>query len=385
MKYLPLVWRSLFGRRRTRAFFTVLSVTVAFVLYGLLITIRTAFSMGVDVAGADRLMLMHKISIIMPLPISYEDRIRSAKGVADVTHATWFGGFYQDQTNFFAQMAVDPESWLRMYPEFVLPEAQKQAWFADRTGAIVGRRTAERFGWKIGDHIPIQGTIFRQKDGRQTWTFTLDGIYDGDKPGVDSTQFFFSNKYLDESRQWGQGTVGWYVVRVDDPEQSAVVAKRIDTMFANSPFETKTSTEKAFVQSFANQVGDIGAIMTAVLVAVFFTILLVTGNTMAQSIRERTSELAVLKTLGFSNGLVLTLVLVESTVLAATGGALGLLLAWGFVHQGDPTGGLLPAFYLPAGQLALGGGLVLALGLASGCLPAVQAVRLRIVDALRRA
>ena len=385
MKYLPLVWRNLFGRRRTRTLFTVLSVMVAFVLYGLLVTIRTAFSMGVDVAGADRLMLMHKVSIIMPLPISYQDRIRSVKGVADVTHATWFGGFYQDPKNFFAQMAVDPESWLRMYPEFVLPEDQKKAWLADRTGAIVGRRTAERFGWALGDQIPIQGTIFRKKDGAQTWTFTLDGIYDGDKPGVDTTQFFFSNEYLDEARQWGQGSVGWYVVRVDDPERSAAVAERLDAMFANSPFETKTSTEKAFVQSFANQVGDIGAIMTAVLVAVFFTILLVTGNTMAQSVRERTSELAVLKTLGFSNGLVLALVLLESTAIAAAGGAAGLLLSWGFVRQGDPTGGLLPAFYLPPGMLVLGGALVLGLGLAAGFLPAVQATRLRIVDALRRA
>jgi putative ABC transport system permease protein len=385
MKYLPLVWRNLFGRRRTRTLFTVLSVMVAFVLYGLLVTIRAAFSMGVDVAGADRLMLMHKVSIILPLPISYEDRIRRVTGVADVTYATWFGGFYQDPKNFFAQMVVDPESWLRMYPEFVLPPDQKKAWLADRTGAIVGRRTAERFGWKVGDQIPIQGTIFRKKDGAQTWTFTLDGIYDGDKPGVDTTQFFFNNKYLDEARQWGQGSVGWYVVRVDDPAQSAAVAGRLDAMFANSPFETKTSTEKAFVQSFANQVGDIGAIMTAVLVAVFFTILLVTGNTMAQAVRERTSELAVLKTLGFSNGLVLVLVLVESTVLAAVGGGLGLLLALGFVRQGDPTGGLLPAFYLPSRQLALGGALILALGVASGLLPAVQAMRLRIVDALRRA
>jgi len=385
VKYLPLVWRNLFGRRRTRTVFTVLSVMVAFVLYGVLITIRTAFSMGVDVAGADRLMLMHKVSIIMPLPISYQERIRAVKGVADVTHATWFGGFYQDPKNFFAQMAVDPGAWLRLHPEFVLPEDQRKAWLADRTGAIVGRRTADRFGWKIGDRIPIEGTIFRLKNGGQTWTFTLDGIFDGDKPGVDTTPFFFSNDYLDEARQWGRGMVGWYVVRVSDPDQSAQVAARIDAMFANSPYETKTSTEKAFVQSFANQVGDVGAIMAAVLVAVFFTILLVTGNTMAQSVRERTSELAVLKTLGFSNGLVLTLVLVESTVIAVAGGGLGLLLAWGFVRQGDPTGGLLPAFYLPPGLLALGGGLTLALGLASGLLPAVQAMRLRIVDALRRA
>ena len=384
MKHLPLVWRNLFGRRRTRTIFTLLSVMIAFLLYGVLVTLRVAFSMGVEVAGVDRLVILHKISLIMPLPVSYKERLLAIDGVKDVTHASWFGGVYQEPSNFFAQMAVEPEEWLRVYPEYVLPEDQKKAWFADRTGAIVGRATAERFGWKVGDRIPIQGTIFRHKDGSSTWEFTLDGIYQGDKPGVDNTQFFFQYKFLDESREWGEGMVGWYVIRVTDPQQSADVAARVDAAFANSPFETKTSTEKAFVQGFANQVGDIGAIMTGVLVAVFFTILLVTANTMAQSIRERTSELAVLKTLGYSNGLVVTLVLFESCVLAVLGGGVGLGLAWGFVQRGDPTGGLLPAFYLPSRDLALGVVVIIALGVLSGLLPAVQAMRLRIVDALRR-
>ena len=383
MKLLPLVWKNLF-RRKVRTIFTLLSVTVAFVLFGILMTIRMAFSLGVEVAGLDRLVLIHKVSLIMPLPLSYQERIRNVNGIKDVTHASWFGGFYQDPKNFFAQMAVDPEPFLRMYPEYVLPEDQKKVWFADRTGAIVGKATAERFGWKVGDRVPIQGTIFRQRDGGSTWAFTIDGIYEGDKPGVDNTQFFFHYEFLNEARNWGEDMVGWYILRVDDPDQSVQVGERIDAMFANSPYETKTTTEKAFVQGFANQVGDIGAIMTAVLVAVFFTILLVTGNTMAQSIRERTSELAVLKTLGFSNGLIVTLVLLESTVIAGLGGAAGLGLAWLFVQGGDPTGGLLPAFYLPAGDLALGVVLVFVLGAASGLLPAAQAMRLKIVDALRR-
>jgi len=384
MKLLPLVWKNLF-RRKVRTIFTVLSVTVAFVLFGILMTIRMAFSLGVEVAGLDRLVLIHKVSLIMPLPLSYQERIRNVRGITDVTHASWFGGFYQDPKNFFAQMAVDPEPFLRMYPEYVLPDDQKKAWFADRTGAIVGKATAERFGWKVGDRVPIQGTIFRQRDGGSTWAFTIDGIYEGDKPGVDNTQFFFHYEFLNEARNWGEDMVGWYILRVDDPDQSAQVGERIDAMFANSPYETKTTTEKAFVQGFANQVGDIGAIMTAVLVAVFFTILLVTGNTMAQSIRERTSELALLKTLGFSNGLIITLVLLESTAIAALGGAAGLGLAWLFVQGGDPTGGLLPAFHLPAGDLTLGVVLVFALGATSGLLPAVQAMRLKIVDAMRRA
>jgi len=384
MKLLPLVWKNLF-RRKVRTIFTLLSVTVAFVLFGILMTIRMAFSMGVEVAGLDRLVLIHKVSLIMPLPLSYQERIRNVKGIEDVTHASWFGGFYKDPKNFFAQMAVDPEPFLRMYPEYVLPEDQKKAWFADRAGAIVGKTTAARFGWKVGDRVPIQGTIFRQRNGGSTWAFNIDGIYEGDKPGVDNTQFFFHYEFLNEARNWGEDLVGWYILRVDDPDQSVQVGERIDAMFANSPYETKTTTEKSFVQGFANQVGDIGAIMTAVLVAVFFTILLVTGNTMAQSIRERTSELALLKTLGFSNGLIITLVLLESTAIAVLGGAAGLGLAWLIVQNGDPTGGLLPAFYLPAGDLALGVVLVFALGAASGLLPATQAMRLKIVDALRRA
>ncbi len=383
MKFAPLVWRNLL-RRRARTLFTLLSVTVAFLLYGLLMTIRTAFTLGVDVAGADRLVLVHKVSFIIPLPISYQERIRGVEGVADVTHATWFSGVYQEPANFFPQLAVEPEAWLRLYPEYLLPEDQKQAWFRDRTAAIVGRATAERFGWKVGDRVPIQGTIYRRKDGSALWTFTIAGIYDGDKPGVDTTQMFFHYDYLEEARQWGAGLVGWYVLRVADPARSAEIAQRVDALFANSPYETKTSTEKAFVQSFANQVGDIGAILTAVLAAVCFTILLVTGNTMAQAVRERTSDLAVLKTLGYPNGLVLALVLAESCAIAGAGGAAGLALAWAFVRQGDPTGGLLPAFYLPGRALALGAAGVVVLGLASGIPPAVQAVRLRIVDALRK-
>jgi putative ABC transport system permease protein len=379
MRHVHLVWRNLL-RRKTRTIFTFLSVMVAFVLFGVLATIRVAFSFGVDVAGADRLIMIHKVSFINFLPISYEERIKAVAGVRDATHATWFGGIYQDPSNFFSQMAVDPEPWLRMYPEFVLPDEQKRTWYANRTGAIAGRAVAERFGWRVGDRIPIQGTIFQGG----VWEFTIDGIFDGDRDGVDTNQFFFHNKYLWEKAVFGEDLVGWYIIRVEDPKTSAEVAQRVDALFANSPYETKTSTEKAFVQSFANQVGDIGAILTAILVAVFFTILLVTGNTMAQSIRERTSELAVLKTLGYSNGLVLAMVLAESLAIAIAGGSIGLLLSWLISRQGDPTGGLLPAFFFPGRDLAIGVALVFGLGVASGLLPALRAMRLRIVDALRR-
>jgi putative ABC transport system permease protein len=385
MKYLHLVWRNLL-RRKIRTTFTLLSIFVAFVLFGVLVGIRMAFTLGVEVAGADRLVMLHKVSLVMFLPESYGPRILGIEGVKEVTNATWFGAYYQKPSNFFANMAVEPEPFLRMYPEYVVPEDQKKAWFEDRTGAIVGRPTAEKYGWKIGDRVPLIGTIFPRPDGN-AWTFTIRGIYTGDKKGVDETQFFFDRRYLMETfreNSFIEGNVGWFIIRVADPPRADQIAQRIDALFANSPTETKTSTEAQFVQGFAKQIGDIGTIVTAITAAVLFTILLVVGNTMAQSIRERTSELAVLKTLGFSDGKVLGLVLLESVFIAIVGGGAGLLVGWFVVSAGDPTGGFLPAFYFPPRELVVGGGIVISLGLAAGILPALRANRLKIVDALRR-
>jgi putative ABC transport system permease protein len=383
MKFLPLVWRSLW-RRKVRTVFTFLSIFIAFLLFGLLTTIRAAFSLGVEIAGLDRLMVIHKVSIIMPLPVAYQARLQAVPGVEVATHNTWFGGIYQDATNFFGQIAVEPEPYMSIYPEVRLPPEQMAAWLADRQGAIAGRDLANRFGWKVGDRIPIQGTIYRTKSGSTAWEFNLVGIYDGD-PGVDKTSFFFRYDYLDEMRQGGAGLVGWYVVKITDPSRSLDMAATFDDMFANSPAETKTTTEKGFIEGFANQIGDIGSMMIAILAAVLFTILLVVGNTMAQAVRERTSEVAVLKTLGFSDARILTLVLAESVIIAVSGGALGLTAAWLLVQQGDPTGGLLPSFELPARDLMNGVWLMLAVGIGAGLLPALNAMRIRITDALRAA
>ena len=384
MKFLPLIWRNL-TRRKIRTIFTTLSIFIAFLLFGFLMAIKAAFGMGIDVAGADRLMMIHKVSFSQPLPKSYEGRIRAVEGVTAITHANWFGGIYQDPSNFIANFAVDPESYLAMYPEFVLPEEQKQAWFANRTGAIVGIDTARRFGWKVGDRVPLQGTIYRKPDD-SPWEFTIDGIYDSSLVGTDKTQFFFHYKYLNEtiSQNFGRDQVGWYIVKVADPAAADDVAKRMDALFANSPAETKTATEKSFVADFAKQVGDIGAIMTVIAAVVILFILFVAGNAMAQSIRERTNELAILKTLGFNDRKVLGMVLIESTLVAVLGGALGLGLAWVVIAQGDPTGGFLPIFHFPPEDVVLGVVLVVALGVLAGMVPALQASRLRIVDALRR-
>jgi putative ABC transport system permease protein len=385
MKFLPLVWRNVW-RRKIRTTFTLLSIFVAFLLFGLLMTIRETFSLGVDLAGLDRLMVIHKISIIMPLPLSYQSQLRSVPGVETVTHNTWFGGVYQDPTNFFSSIATEPEPYFSMYPEIHLPPEQMKAWTADRQGAVIGVDLAKRFGWKVGDRIPLKGTIYRTKSGGDSWEFNIVGIYDGE-PGVDKTGFFFRYDYLDENRQVnsGAGTVGWYVIKIRDASKSKEMAAIFDSMFANSAFETNTTTEKGFIDGFAKQIGDIGSIMIGILVAVLFTILLVVGNTMAQAVRERTSELAVLKTLGFSNAGILALVLAESMFVAVVGGGLGLAAAWAIVARGDPTGGLLSPFVLPQRDVILGIALIASVGLAAGLLPAAGAMRIRITDALRKA
>lgn len=383
MKYLYLVWSNL-GRKKIRSTLTFLSILVAFVLFGYLAAIKQSFNMGIEVAGADRLIVRHKISIIQLLPEAYEARIERIEGVEDAVHQTWFGGVYQKPSNFFAQMPVKPEEFLGMYPEFLLSEEEKQAWLSTRSGAIAGRGIADRFGWKIGDRIPINATIWLRKGGEQTWEFDLVGIYDGAEKGTDTTQFLFRYDFFDESRQMGQGQIGWYTVRIADPDRAAEVAAQIDGEFANSPYETKAEPEGAFVQGFANQVGNIGFIMMSIVAAVFFTILLVAGNTMAYAVRERTNELAVLKAIGFSDLGVLGLVLAESILLTLLGGGIGLGLAWILVSMGDPTNGALPIFYLPVRDLVTGIVLIGLMGLIAGILPALQAQRLQIADALRR-
>jgi putative ABC transport system permease protein len=381
MKFLPLVWKNIW-RRKFRTTFTLLSIFVAFLLFGILMTIRNSFSFGVEIAGLDRLVLINKISLIMPLPLSYKARLEAVPGVELVAHNTWFGGIYQDPSNFFANIAVDPEPFLKLYPEYEVPPDQVKAWLEDRQGALVGKDLAARFGWKVGDRVPLQPTIFHPKSG-DVWEFNISGIYDA-RDGIDRTQFFFRYDYLDENRTFGQGDVGWYVVRIADGSRAVEMSRTFDEMFENSPAETKTTTEKGFVESFASQVGDIGTMMIAVSSVVLVMFGLVAASTMAQSVRERTSELAVLKTVGFSGALILTIVLAESLFIVCLGGGLGLLVAWMIAAQGDPTGGLLAVFVLPPRDVWLGVALMIAMGTLAGATPAVGAMRLKITDALRR-
>lgn len=382
MKFLHLIRGNLL-RKKLRTSLTLLSIVVAFVLFGFLCAIKQALVGGVELAGADRLIVRHKVSIIQLLPENYQARMLRVPGVAAAVHQTWFGGIYQDPKNFFMQCPVVPEEFMAMFPEFMLPPEQMKAWLATRTGAIVGRKTAERFGWKIGDKVPIMSPIWMRK----TWEFDIVGIFDGREKGTDTTAMFFRYDYFDEVRKaqnWGQGLVGWYTIRVKDPAHAADVARLVDEEFANSPAETKTEPEGAFIQGWANQIGNIALIVAAILGAVFFTILLVTGSTMSQAVRERIGELGVLKAIGFTNGQVLGLVLAESCALTVLGGVAGLGFAWLIISRGDPTGGLLPMFFLPARDVLIGLGLSIALGFVTGILPAQQAMRLRVADALRR-
>lgn len=379
MKYRHLLFSNLW-RKKIRTTLTVGSFAVALFLFGLLAIVRSAFNQGLDVAGTDRLVVVNKVSIIQPLPSSYKERLMQVAGVKAVTHANWFGGVYQDERNFFPQFAIDTETYREIFPEFVVPEEQWKAFVADREGAIVGEDLVKRFHWKIGDRVPIKGTIFPG-----TWQFNVRGIYHGSRQGDDPTQFWFHYKLLEERQnQYWHGLVGWYTVKIDSPDRALPAAKTIDEMFSNSPWETKTETEKAFATGFAKQAGNIEFLMLSIGGVVFFTLLLVTGNTMAIAVRDRIRELAVLKAVGYSDGFVLALVLAEALLLALVGGSLGIGLAKLLTLGGDPTRGLLPFFYLKTGAAALGIVLALAIGILGGIIPALTAMRLRVVDALRR-
>ncbi len=383
MKFFPLIWATLW-RRKPRTILTMLSVTVAFLLYALLTAVQAAFGAGVKIAGADRLVTTGRYSITEILPYSHWQQVKTLPGVDNVTVANWFGGIYQDERNFFPQFAVDGESYLDIYPEIVLPAEQRKAFLETRTGVLVSTTLAKRFGWKLGDKVPIQSTIWPLKGGSNLWTFDLVGIFDTAKP-EDRSQFdmmLLRQEYFDEARQWANGTIGWMVVRVKDPGQAPKIAKDVDALFKNSPHETRTETEKAFNQSFVKQLGDIGMIISSILGAVFFTLLLLTGNTMMQSVRDRVPELAVLKTIGFRDHTVLLLVLAESAFLCVGSALVGVLLAMlllpGFASHIPGFTGLT----LTAGAFGVALGIALLLTLVVGIIPAMRAMRLDIVNAL---
>lgn len=385
MKYFGLVWRNVW-RKRIRTSLTILSVFVAFLLFSLLSALGYAFKSGEDAADAERLVVINKVSLINPLPVSYQNRIASTPGVRSVTHASWFGGYYQEPRNQFGQFPTDPYAYFSMYPELSMPREQLDAWAKNRTGAVIGREIADQYGFEVGDRIPLQATIWTKANGGRTWEFDIEGIFSTDDPRGSSAYMLFQYDYFDEARAFGQGTVGWYILRIDSDADPVQVSNAIDLQFANSPSETETSTEAAFAQSFAKQFGNIALIVTLILGAVFFTLLLVSGNTMSQSVRERISELAVLKTLGFADRAILGIVLSESVLIMLMGGVPGLGVGWLLVNgAAQAMGAFLPGIFLSPQAITVAVAIMIGAGIIAGIFPALTAMRLSIVDALARA
>jgi putative ABC transport system permease protein len=385
MKYLHLVWAALF-RRKTRTLFTLLSVLAAFLLFGLLDCVRMAFTnAGGSIVGADRLVTFSKVSFTMALPKSLLPRIQAVPGVAEVSYANWFGGIYQEPKNFFANEAIAP-NFLDLYPEWVMSAEQRKAFKETRSGAIVGESLAKKFHWKLGDKIPLQATIFPRKDGSNTWDFDLVGIFHVRDPKLKAQEnvMFFNWEYFYEANQFSVGAnVGWYAVKLADRSKADPVAQAIDRLSVDSDHETKTQSEQSFTTALVSQFANIGLIVGAIMGAVFFTLVLLTGNTMAQAVRERIPELAVLKTIGFSNRSVLGLVLAESVLLLLLGGAIGVALSGVVVDVARANlGDNLPLAPLDASIWLRALGLMILIGLVVGALPAVRGMRLRIVDAL---
>src|SRR6516225_8025630 len=354
-------------RKRTRTILTLLSVIMAFLLFGLLQSVNTIFNAGADFVGATRLFTQARVSFTSPLPVSMVPKLEALPGVARVAYQQWFGGVWQENTPLI-MFATDPQRYHDVYPEWVMPDAQWQAFEHTRTGMVAGKQLADQFGWKIGQKIPIASNIYPQKNGSKAWAFDL---------------VFIQQDYFDEANQFGvKGRTNFFILKLTDPNRAQAVSKTVDTMFENSPDETKTQTEKDFNISFVKQIGDIGLIVRWILFAVFFTLLLVVGNTMAQSVRERIPELAVLKTLGFSDGSVLGFVLAEAFALVLFGGLIGLLLASiAGAMVGKGTGGQFQ-LTLDYRVWLIGIAAIVLMSLAVGLLPALRARRLRIVDAL---
>jgi putative ABC transport system permease protein len=381
MKYSRLILANLF-RKKIRLALTLGSFAVALFLFAFLGVVKDSFQRGADVAGADRLVVINRTSIINTIPLSYRDKILRIPGVTYVTHNNWFGGVYQEEKNFFPQFVIDPQSQRQVFPELIVSDDQWNAFLKDRQGAIAGAATVAKYHWKIGDRIPIKTTLY----GGGSWEFNLVGIYHGKRPQDDETQFWFQWDYFEEKLPDRlKGQIGWYVLRVASVDDAVRVAKSIDDQFANSPYETKTQTESAFAANWVKQFGNISFLILAIGSVVFFTLLLVTGNTMAIAVRERTGELAVLKAIGFSDRAVLLFVLGESLVIALAGGLIGLGLALVMIPVlGRALNGLLPALFLAPSILMLGMATALVVGLLSGLLPGIGAMRMRVVSALRR-
>ena len=371
------------ARHKLRTLLTVIGIVVAITAFGLLRTIVDAWYAGAEATSSARLITRNAISLVFSMPLNYAQKIRQVPGVSAVTWSNWFGGVYITERNFFPQFAIDAATYLDMYPEFVLKPDERKAFAVDRAGAIAGRKLAEQYGWKLGDQIPLRGTIYPG-----TWTFTLRAIYDGVDAKTDETQFLFHWHYLNETiktrfPRWRDQT-GVYIVEIRDPGQAAQVSQAIDATFKNSLGETLTETEKAFQLGFVAMTEAILLAIEAVSFVVIVIIMAVMANTMAMTARERYSEYATLKALGFSNGFVAMLIFAESIAIALAGGLLGIALTFPLSDAfGGAMGALFPVFLVSRETLLLQIGAALSVGVIAAAVPAWRAANVRIVDGLR--
>lgn len=383
MKDFYLIFKNL-TRKPLRLFLTMFATFVAFLIYGTLTTFQVAIDSGVDLAADDRLIAVNKINFTQPLPISYVNRVKTLENITDVTHLNWFGGYYQDPQNVIVMFAADASSFLTVYNELILPPEQEAGWLRNRQGLIAGEGIAKTYGWKVGDRIPVNSNIFSQEDGSSSWEFDVVGIYTGQDAQTDTNSVYFHYDYFNETQSFGRDFIGFLGIRTVDPKLNESVIKAVDDMFANTPYETETVPEKVFNKAFIEQIGNLSLILGSVVFAAFFIILVIVGNSMVLAIRERTSEIGVLKTLGFKSRRIFFMVLAESLLLAVSGGMLGLLATNLAVTAFNQAPIQLPVLIVTPGIFFEATLIMVGLGLITGILPAINALRLNIITALSR-
>ncbi|MEM7081137.1 MAG: FtsX-like permease family protein [Pseudomonadota bacterium] len=383
MSDLYLVLKNL-TRSKLRLALTLFATFIAFMVYGVLASFQSYLNSGIDLAADDRLVVINKINFTQSLPISYVNRVRAVENVVDVAHLNWFGGYYQDPKNLVVTIAVSPESFVRVYPELVMTEDEKKAWLDNRQGLIVGEKVAQTYGWKVGDRIPLNSNIFSQTNGRTDWDFDIEAIYSGADEQADTSSLYFHYNYFNETQSFGRDRIGWMAVRTNDSSNNEAVINAIDGLFENTQAETESMPEKAFNQAFIEQIGNIGLIVSSVVLAAFFIILVIVGNSMVLSIRERTREIGVMKTLGFKSTRIFGMVLAESLAIALIGGLLGLAAAAGLTSLTSGMGAQVPTLILDREIAAKAIGIMLLMGLITGIIPAFNALRLNIISSLSR-
>ncbi len=383
MSDLYLVFKNL-TRAKLRLFLTLFATFIAFMVYALLTAFQSFLNSGVDLAADDRLVVLNKINFTQPLPIAYVNRVRALENVIDVVHLNWFGGYYQDPQKMVVTMAVDPESFLRVFNEYVMPETEKAAWVKNRQGLIVGKKAAELYGWQVGDRIPLNSNIFSQTDGRTDWDFDIVSIYTGEDEQTDTTSLYFHYDYFNETQSFGRGMIGWMGVRTDDPGNNEKVISSIDSLFQNTQYETESMPEAVFNKAFIEQIGNIGLIISSVVLAAFFIILVIVGNSMVLAIRERTREIGVMKTLGFRSPRIFRMVLAESLLIALIGGLLGLAAARGIIYMLSQSSTPIPTLIIDQSIVLKAVGIMIVMGLVTGIIPAINALRLNIITSFSR-